>query len=213
MIKSIKNFMFRMSATQIIAGIILLASVLIFVLFSAISSASGIGSHPIFGFLLLCFLLLLTRLSILVKVGIGFVNIILLPVTMYYGLLPAFAMILLTSYIYIKIATRPTPIDFLITKGVQGAIAQSIYFSIWVLTIHLMFKFVSFEYFFIHLTFMYMLCIAIYIIYMVPALHIIALDPLPITLVNGMMMMAVQFILITLTGSSFFMFVKSLAGV
>lgn len=206
----LKRSVFKMSATQIIASLVFISGFLILLFIYALGKIS-IVKNQFLVLALLTLLLLLTRLSILSKVGIGFVCTILFPVTLFFGLIPALAMIAATTYIYIKIATRPTPVDFLITKGVQSAVAQLIYFSMWVCSISLAFRFLGASYVMGHVVTVYMLSVLLYVIYMIILLPLVAKEPVPMALINGMMMMAFQFLLIKTVGPRFFQYLSMLA--
>ncbi len=200
-----------MSPAQIILSIFLVFGFLLAIMLFTIFKAPHENS-PLVGLTILTTMLLLTRLSILVKVGIGFVTFILFPVTLFFGAIPALIMIAITTFIYLQIATRPTPFDFAITKGVQSSIAQFIYFSLWVITLVPIFRILGTDYVLANLTFVYMLSIGIYVVYMIIFLPFFAREPLPMALINGMVMFPIQFFFITYLGERFFNYVMTLAA-
>jgi hypothetical protein len=210
MAKSLQDFIFKMSGGQIIASVLIVGCFLVFLLIRAISNISMSTSTPV-ALLMLTLFLLLSRLSIIVKVGIGFLSFILFAVQMVFGPLVSFAMIASTTLIYCYIATRPTPIDFAITKGVSASMAQFVYLSLWTVAMIVLFRFLTVEYIMSNLVMVYMISVLIYVAFMVVCLPIFAREPIPVVIVNGMMMTTFQYFLIKYFGQSFMQYVISLA--
>lgn len=210
MTKGLKDFLSKMSAGQIIASIVIVVGFLIFLGVRVILKVSAGGNNTPLIIVFLTLMFLLSRLSIIVKVGIGFLSYILFPLQMMFGPLLSFAIIFSTTAIYVWLATRPTPIDFAITKAVSSSFAQTIYLSLWTIAMIPLFWFLSVEYILAHIVPVYMLSVIIYVIFMVICLPIFAREPIPVVMINGMMMTTFQFFLISYTGRQFFMWIMSL---
>jgi len=176
---------------------------LIILLVSQLLSHFAATNNAFWVVFMLSIFFLLSRLSILVKVGIGFLPFIMFPIMIVFGPLVNLAMILATTAVYCWIAVRPTPFDFLITKGFASSIAQMIYLSIWTFAMIPFLKIISLSYIQAHLTFVYMLSVLIYIIFMVICLPLLAREPIPMALINGMLMLPIQWLLITFFGARF----------
>lgn len=211
---AIKKFLFNLTPAQLVFSLIVILGILLFFVFKLISGfASNVsGSQsPLLALILLTIALLLTRLSILAKVGIGFMPFILFGVQMVFGPAVSFAMVLVTSYIYIKIATKPYWFDFLISKGVSSAMAQTIYLGLWTGALMVLFKLLTVEYILSNLVFVYMVSLLIYIIFMSFCLPFFSQEPVPLVLVNGMMMAVFGYFLMKYAGVQFINYLMSLS--
>ncbi len=215
--ETIKNWMLKLSSGQIILGLTVVGLFLVFIGLNMVSRVSGAApateGHTAFGTaLLLIFLtvaLLVIRLSILTKVGISYMILLLFGVQLVFGFWVVFAMILVTTYIYLKVAVVPTPIDFLITKGVQTAFAQLIYINIWLVCQEGIFRLLGVKGVMEHLFWVYMGSLVIYIFFMAIFLHIIAMDPIPMIFINAMMMILVQYFMVTYFGVGFIEYLQT----
>jgi len=188
----VKDVIFRMSPAQIILGILVVVGFVLFVVLRSVAGAFS-GTSALSVIILLSIILLIARLSVFVKVGINIFTLLLFCVQLVFNIWVAFAMLFATSAIYIWIAVRPTPIDFAITKGVQNAVAQTVYVSLWFISLEVLFRFLSLQYILSHFVLSYMIGILLYVFFMVIFLPILAREPVPLVVINGIMMFCVQF--------------------
>ena|GEM_PF-5056443 len=212
---AIKKFLFNITPAQLLFSLAVIIGIVLFLVFKlvsgVVSGVSGGGHSTFLVLIMLTVALLLTRLSILVKVGIGFVSFILFGVQMVFGPLISFGMVVITSYIYIKLATKPYFFDFLITKGVHSAIAQTVYLGVWTGSLIVLFRMLSVEYIMSNLVFVYMVAVLLYVVFMVIFLPLLAQEPVPMALINGMMMMVIQYFLIKYLGLQFMNYLLALS--
>ena len=212
-VKKIKKILLQMTPAKIIFSFLSVLIIIIFLLIPfVLKSVSYLSNTPFFLLSILTILLLMTRLSVIVSVGIGFVNIILFGVQLTYGAIPALIMVVVSTWLYIMIAKRPTPIDFMITKNVTSALSQLIYISLWIMFAIPLYKILGLSYIISHLTLVYMISVTLYIIFMVICLPIIARQPIPMVFINAMIMYPIQFIIITYLGPGFMNFMINSAG-
>jgi hypothetical protein len=208
--KTIKDFFFKVKPVHIITTLIAGLGLLVFVSYKLLSVLAGINNS----ILLICLLalfFLISRLSVLSSVGIGFLPLIGFGIMAVWGIWVNLIIIWVTTFIYVKIAVRPTPIDFAITKSVANSLAQGVYLSIWSVALWILFKVVSMNYVMSHLTFIYMLSTGIYIVFMVILLPTLAQRPLPEALINGIIMIPFQWILVLFFGQKFMQYLFTFA--
>lgn len=200
--KAFQDALFKLKPVHIVATLIVLLVLLIFLFSAGLSYL--FKTQSTFGvLLLLTILLLLTRITVLTKVGIGFTTFILFPVQMVFGFWTAFIMIWVSTAAYCFIASKQTPIDFAINKSAGGAFVQGVYLSLWAVSLAIFFKFVSISTIVSHLKLTYMIGVFLYVVFMVICLPTFAKEPVPIVLINGMIMFPIQFVLITILGPRF----------
>ena len=101
--------------------------------------------------------------------------------------------------------------DFAITKGVSASMAQFAYLSLWTVAMVVLFRFLTVEYIMSNLVMVYMISVLVYVAFMVICLPLLAREPIPIVIVNGMMMTVFQYFLVTYVGHAFMQYVISLA--
>jgi hypothetical protein len=215
--KSLKKFLFNITPAQILFSLAVVIGFIGFIVFRLVSgfvgNVSGGGASALSVLTMLTIALLLSRLSIIVTVGIGFLPFILFGVQMVFGPLVSLAMVVVTTAIYLKIAVKPYWFDFLITKGVASAMAQLVYLGLWTVAMIGVFHFLTVEYIMSNLVFVYMISIVIYVAFMVVCLPMLAREPVPKTFINGMMMFVFQYFLIKYTGLSFMNYIMALKPV
>jgi hypothetical protein len=207
--KAFRAALFKLKPVHIVATLIVF---LIFVIFLFSAGLSYLfKTQSTFGvLLLLTILLLLTRITVLTKVGIGFLTFILFPVQMIFGFWIAFIMVWVSTAAYCYIASKQTPIDFAINKSAGSAFVQGVYTSFWVVSLAILFKIVSISTIVSNLTLTYMIGVFLYVVFMVIALPTFAKEPVPMVLINGMIMFPIQFLLITVLGPRFIQFLLSI---
>lgn len=197
---------FRMRPAQMIAGLLIILAFVIFLLVSPVVNVPDGFFTKVFLVVELSVLLLLSRLSTLTKVGVGFANLTLTGVMLTFGVWVALGMIWVTTLIYIYMATRPTAIDFAIKKGVGGAVCQCIYLSLWAGTIIFVYNAFGLAYIMDNLVFVYMISVAVYVVYMMICMPIFMQTPIPMVLIDGMLTVVVQFIIIKYLGHTFMVY-------
>ena len=188
---------------QIILGILVIVFFIMFVNTHILEKTSDGGYKRIFMLFELTILLLLSRLSILTKVGVGFANLIMTGVMLVFGLMPVLVMIWVTTAAYIYLAVRPTPIDFAINKGVASALNQCVYLSLWALTMAFVYKAFGIPYIVGNLVFVFMISVSVYVFYMMICLKLFTVEPIPMILLNGVLTLGVQYMIITYVGMQF----------
>ena len=203
MLDTIKQYLFKIRASHIILTLIIFVALITFLIVSWASNLTA-TNNPIFTIIILSIFFLLSRLSVLVKVGIGFLPFIMFGVMLKFGFVVNMAIIWVTTFIYLYIATRPTPIDFAITKGVQSSISQAIYLSLWTFAMIPFFYFFPLAVILTNPVMYYMLSVVIYIIFMTICLPIFAQEPMPMVLINGFIMIPIQWAIMTFLGQGFF---------
>jgi len=200
---ALKKFLFsKLKPVHIISTLIVTIILVIFVVGKFLAHLAG-TNNVIMVLFILSFLFLLSRLTILTKVGIGFLTIIMFGVMLVFGTWVNLIMIWSTTAIFCWLAVRPTPIDFAINKGVASVLAQAAYLTLWTFAMIPFYKIFSADYIMAHLTFTYMISVLIYVIFMVICLPLLAREPVPMALINGIIMLPIQWVVITLLGPRF----------
>ena len=95
----------------------------------------------------------------------------------------------------------------MITKGVQGATAMSFYRTIWIVLIGLIDKFVGVAYVLDHIVPFHMFAAVTYIILMIMFLPVIAREPIPTTLINGMIMFVIEYVQVWVFGLRYYTYI------
>jgi hypothetical protein len=208
--KTVKDFLFRVKPVHIVTTLIAGLGLLVFVGYKLLSVLAGINNS----ILIICLLglfFLISRLSVLSSVGVGFLPLIGFGTMAVWGIWVSLIIIWVTTFIYVKIAVKPTPIDFAITKSVTNSIAQGVYLSAWSIALWILFRFVSITYVMSNLTLIYMISCGIYIVFMVILLPTLAQRPLPEAIINGLVMIPFQWILVVFFGQKFMQYLLTFA--
>lgn len=200
--EALKDFLFKLKPVHFIVPALIVVGLIIFLLGKAISLLFHIQS--IFWVILaMIVLFLFSRLSILVKVGIGFMNFIMFFTMLTFGPWITLLMVWSTTAICYWVAMRPTPIDFMIMKGASTSLTQGVYLSLWTFTMIPLFKFVEVSYVQSHLLFVYAISITIYVVYMAICLPLLAQEPIPAVITKCILMIPFQMFLMMLIGQRF----------
>jgi len=200
--KTIKDFLFRVKPVHFIATLIAGLGIIVFLGYNMLSRFAA-GHNTLIIILLLSLFFLASRMSVLSSVGIGFLIMIMFGVMIVWGWLVNLFIIWFTTIAAVYLSTRQTPIDFAINKSVANYLAQGVYLSLWTFTMIILFKLFSMNYIMSHLTFVYMITVVIYIIYMVICLPTLAQRLLPEVLINGLVMLPFQWVLVVFFGRRF----------
>lgn len=204
----VKSILFRLKPSHFILTLLAGIGLVIFLFVRWLSSVT-FTSSPLFIIIILSFFFLLSRLSVLSSVGIGFLPFIMFGMMLKYGSIPNLAMIWSTTFIYCWIAQRSTPIDFAITKSVSNSLAQGIYLSLWTLTMIIFLKIVSMDYILANLMYVYMVTVGIYIVFMIICLITLACRPIPEVLIqNAMVMIPIQYFIFKFLGVGFLKYLQ-----
>ena len=198
----IKDFLFKVKPIHIIITVVLTILVILF-LAGKVLAYFAATHNALVVIIILSVFFLVSRLSVLTQVGIGFLTFIMFPMMIVFGPWVNLAMVWSTTAIFCWIAAKPTPVDFAINKNIMSSVAQGIYITLWTGAMVIFLKFISLEYIMAHLTFTYMMSVLIYTIFMVITLPIMAKQPVPIVIINGIMMFPVQWVLIIFLGPKF----------
>jgi len=167
-------------------------------------------SNAFWLFVILFIVNLVCSMWLLNKIGLAVCIMILLGLLVKYGALTTIAMIWITCLVWMYFSTRPTPVDFAITKGVQGAFAMMIYQTIWVIVMAPIVWYLGTAYILSNLVLVYMLSTAFYVLLMVIFLPIFAHEPIPTAFMNGMVMLGLEYAQVKLYGTWFFAYIMSL---
>jgi len=153
---------------------------------------------------------IITALWLLNKVGLAVAILPMLGILMKWGVVEVLGLIYITAIIMMFMATRSTPIDFAISKDAYGAVTMSIYQTIWVLIMAPVVSFLGNAYILSHLTVVYMFATMVYVILMVIFLPLLAREPLPAVMINGLVMIVVEYLQLYLIGAWFFAYILSI---
>jgi len=200
--KTIRDFLFRIKPVHFIATLIAGLGLIVFLGYNLLSKFAA-GHNALIIILLLSFFFLVSRMSVLSSVGIGFLILIMFGVMIAWGWFVNLLVIWFTTIAAVYLSRRSTPIDFAINKNIANYLAQGVYLSLWTFTMIIFFKLFSISYIMSHLTIMYMITVIIYIIFMVICLPTLAQRLLPEVLINGLVMLPFQWVLVVFFGRRF----------
>jgi len=200
------GFLKKRSLLQVILMFITGTALLVYSLFLFMGVLSSTG---LWFFLILFVINLITAMWLFNKIGLAVGIIILLGVLVRFGALADIAMVWMVGLVYMYFSTRPTPIDFAITKGVQGAAAMMIYQTIWVAIMAPIVSWLGTSFVLSNLVLVYMLSTVLYVILLMIFLPLITKEPIPTALMNGIMMLAIEYAQVKLFGTWFFAYIMT----
>jgi len=200
---------FLSKRTPIQLSILLVGSIVTVVYFLYLFVSILTSSAAIWLFVMLFIVNLISCMWLFNKIGVAACIIILLGVLVRYGPLPLLALIYTTAFVWMYFSVRPTPIDFAITKGVQGSVAMMVYQTLWVVIMSPVVSHFGTAYVLNHLVFVYMLGTVVYVILMMIFLPLITREPIPTVLMNGMVMTAVEYAQVIYIAPWFFAYIMS----
>jgi len=160
-------------------------------------------------FIIIYIINLVSAMWLFNKIGLAVGILFLLGVLMRYGTLATLALVYMTCLVWMYFSVRPTPIDFAISKGVQGSFAMMIYQTIWVLIMTPVVGYLGNAYILSHLVLVYMLSTVLYVVLLIIFLPLIAREPVPTVLMNGMVMTAVEYAQVIYIAPWFFAYIMS----
>jgi len=198
--------------TRIIGGVALVA-ISLYLLFGKFSAA--INSSPqnnVLVLFLLLLMLLISRITVLTKVGVAFLFPILFAVNLVYGTLATLLILWVSTMLFIFLALKPTPIDMFIHKGAGPAITQTIYMSLWIVLVGISFSVVPFNEVLSNLRVSYLSWLAVYVTFMYFAYRIFTADPIPQILLNVFSSAGFQYLTITFFEASYRSYIIAMAA-
>lgn len=205
--ESLKDFVFRLKPMHFIVPALLILGIIIFLLGKMIVALAHLQiSGAIWVMLAMAVISMLSRLSVFIKVGIGFMFFTLFFFILTFGPLATLIMLGITTPICYKIATNPTAVDFMIMKSGSPYLTQGIYVTLWILTMIPFFKIFGIAYVQAHLTFVFFLSLIIYVIYMGICLPIFAQEPVMAVINKIALMIPFQMMLVFFLGKKFLIY-------
>jgi hypothetical protein len=197
--------------TRIIGGVTLVA-ISLYLLFSKFSTAINTPQQNNILILFLLFLMLLiSRMTVLTKVGVAFIFPILFAVNFVYGTLAALLILWLSTMFFIFLALRPTPIDMFIHKGAGPVVTQTIYLSLWLVLVGISFAVIPSHEVLSNLRVFYLSWLAVYVTFMYFAYRIFTVDPIPQILLNVFASAGFQYLFITFFEASYRSYIIAMA--
>ncbi len=197
--------------TRIIGGVTLVA-ISLYLLFSKFSTAINIPQqNNILILFLLLLMLLISRMTVLTKVGVAFIFPILFAVNFVYGTLAALLILWLSTMFFIFLALRPTPIDMFIHKGAGPVVTQTIYLSLWLVLVGISFAVIPSHEVLSNLRVFYLSWLAVYVTFMYFAYRIFTVDPIPQILLNVFASAGFQYLFITVFEASYRSYIIAMA--